>query len=155
LQPCQTPSAGASVLAFVLLSLKSAKVTHEILSSFKDAPDNAKRALTDVESLVLILERLASCRVLEGHGGEGLRGSIDSCRRDIDSFSSKLKSLIPEALTSRRTRYWKRFMGMWDEKALSKMSANLTSHSSKLNFHLAVLQRYALVSRSFSHELDE
>ncbi|KAK4034294.1 hypothetical protein C8A01DRAFT_18873 [Parachaetomium inaequale] len=134
-------SAGASVLAFVLLSLKSAKVAHEILSSFKDAPDNVKRASADVQSLVLILERLANCHVLEGHGGEALRRSIDTCRRDIDSFSIKLKGLIPEASNSRRSKYRKRFLTMWDEKALSKMSADLASHTSKLNFHLAVLQR--------------
>ena len=130
----------ASVLAFVVLGLKLAKLAHQTLSSFREAPDNVKSATTDVESLVLVLEKLSECRVLED-GDEALSAAIGACLDDIDSFAKELKSLTPEAPSSRRRTYKKRFRAMWEEKALSKMSAKVARHAVKLNLYLNVLQR--------------
>lgn len=69
-------SAGASVLAFVLLGLKSAKAAYEILSSFKDGPENVKTVRADIERLIFILEKLSNCRLLERTGSEALRTAI-------------------------------------------------------------------------------
>ncbi|KAL2193089.1 hypothetical protein P885DRAFT_64274 [Corynascus similis CBS 632.67] len=135
-------SAGASILAFVLLGLKSVKAARETLASFKDGPDNVKKARSDVEKLRLVLERLSHCRILDAPGTEALRADIVSCFKDIQTFDNKLKQLVPKARSPHRAKYWKRFMAMWDEEALSKMSMRLTNHIASLNFHLNVLQRY-------------
>lgn len=135
----------ASVLAFVLLGLKSAKTAHSILSSFQDGPENVKRATADVEGLLLTLVQLSKCRALETEGSEALRATIDVCLGDIDSFVRELTKLTLEPQSSRRTQYWKRLMAMWEEKALSKMSARIASHNSSLGLWLNVLQRYILM----------
>lgn len=134
-------STGASVLAFVLLGLKSVKVAHEILSNFKDGPENVKIARTDVENLRLVLERLSNCRLLDRSGNEALRAAVDACLEDIQSFAKKLKQLVPEANSSRRSIYQKRFIAAWKEKTLSKICVRLAYHTNNLNLHLNVLQR--------------
>ncbi len=137
----------ASVLAFVLLGLKSAKIAHGILTGLKDAPEKVKSAREDVERLLLTLEGLSTCRALEEQGGSALRGSLDACHSDLETFVNKLTSLTQMgAQSSRREKYWKRFLAIWDEKALSSMSAKLVSHTSNLNLHLNILQRYFQVS---------
>jgi hypothetical protein len=132
----------ASVLAFVLVGLKSAKLAHKILASFKDAPDNVKSATADVEGLLLTLEGLSKCRALGEHGGDALRAPIDACLLDIASFAKDLQSLTPEVPNSRRQKFKKRFLAMWEEKALTQMSAKIASHAANLNLSLSVLQRY-------------
>ncbi|KAK4151156.1 hypothetical protein C8A00DRAFT_17414 [Chaetomidium leptoderma] len=104
----------ASVLAFVLVGLKSAKAAHKILSSYKDGPETVKKAKSDVEGLLQILEQLSKCRALEGDGDEALRAPIEACLRDIESFASKLRSLDPEASKSPWGKYRKRFKAMLD-----------------------------------------
>jgi hypothetical protein len=132
----------ASVLAFVLVGLKSAKLAHKILASFKDAPDNVKSATADVEGLLLTLEGLSKCRALGEHGGDALRVPIDACLFDIESFVKDLQNLTPEVPNSRRQICKKRLMAMWEEKALTQMSAKIASHAANLNLSLSVLQRY-------------
>lgn len=131
----------ASVLAFVLVGLKSAKLAHTILSSFKDAPDNVKSATAGVEGLLLTLEGLSKCRALGEPGGDALRAPIDACLRDIESFAKELQTLTPEASSSRRQRYKKILMAMWEEKALTQMSAKIASHAVNLSLCLNILQR--------------
>jgi len=132
----------ASVLAFVLVGLKSAKAAYEILSSFKDGPENVKRATADVEGLLLTLVQLSKCRALEKESSEALRATIDVCLGDMNSFVRELTKLTLEPQSSRHKQYWKRLMAMWEEKALSKMSARVASHTSSLSLWLNVLQRY-------------
>jgi len=134
-------STGASVLAVVLASLKAAKVAHEILSSFKDGPENVKRATADLEGLLSTLEELSTCPALTEHGGEVLREPIDACLGDVESLVAKIKSLTLEAGDPRRVKYRKRFMAAWDEKALSKVSSKVASHTAILNLRLNALQR--------------
>ena len=137
----------ASVLAFVLVGLKSAKLAHKVLTSFKDAPDNVKSATVDVEGLLLTLESLSKCRALgERGGGDALRAPIDACLRDIESFAKELQRLTPEAPNSRREKYKKRFAAMWEEKALTQMSAKIASHAVNLSLCLNVLQRYRTIN---------
>ncbi len=131
----------ASVLAFVLVVLKSGKVAHKILTSFKDAPKSVKSAREDVGRLLATLERLSTCRALNESGDAALRASLDACRSDLGTFINKLTSLTEQAQGSRRDRGWKRFMAMWNEKALSNMSAKLATHVGNLNLHLNILQR--------------
>lgn len=132
-----------SVLAFVLVTLRAAKVAHKILSSFKDASENVKGATAEVKCLSLALERLSTCRALEEHGGEALLTVIDACRKDIEPFAAKLTSLAQQTQSSRRNKYWRRFRAMWDEKALMKMCAKVARNTGNLNLYLNIILRYA------------
>ncbi|KAL2169553.1 hypothetical protein VTG60DRAFT_5946 [Thermothelomyces hinnuleus] len=139
---------GSGVLAFVLLALKSAKVAHEILSSFKDGPENVKRAKADVESLLSVLERLSHCRALEANDDNGaFFVAVGSCLRDVQSFDKQLSRLVPKAkISSRRSNYWKRLMAVWEEEMISKTSARLASHAANLSLHLSALQSDVVVA---------
>jgi hypothetical protein len=88
----------------------------------------------------LTLEGLSKCRTLREHGGDALRVPIDACL-DIESFAKYL-SLTPEVRNSRRQICKKRLMAMWEEKALTQMSAKIASHAANLNLSLSVLPRY-------------
>jgi uncharacterized protein YicC (UPF0701 family) len=127
----------ASVLAFVPVGLKSAKLASKVLIRFKDAPDNV-----NVEGLLLTLEGLSKCRALREHGGDALRVPIDACLFDIESFVKDLQNLTPEVPNSRRQKCKERFMARWEEKALTQMSAKIARHAANLNLSLSVLPRY-------------
>ena len=131
----------ASILAFVLAGLKSAKIAHDVLSSFNDAPERVRRAAADVKRLRSTLERLSKCRVLEGVGGQVFLEPMKACLYDLDAFSLELTRLALEPQSSRRKKNWKRLMAMWEEKALSEMSDVVANHAANLNFCLNLVQR--------------
>ncbi len=99
----------ASILAFVLAGLKAAKIAYAALSSFKDGPENVKKATADVEALLSALERLSKCRALEQQSGEALRAPMDACLNDIELFARELTNLTLESHSSRGEKFWKRF----------------------------------------------
>ncbi len=131
----------ASILAFVLAGLKSAKIAYDILSSFKDAPERVRRATEDVKRLRSTLERLSKCRVLEGPGGRFILEHMDDCLKDLNAFSRELTHLTVEPQSSRRKRSWKRLMAMWEEKSLSDMSDALAHHTASFTFALNTVLR--------------
>ena len=131
----------ASILAFVLAGLKSAKIAHDVLSSFNDAPERVRRATVDVKRLRSTLERLSNSRAFEGLSGQILTEPMKACVDDLDDFARKLTRLTLEPQSSRRKKYWKRLMAMWDEKALSEMSDRVANHTAELNLCLNLLQR--------------
>ena len=130
----------ASVLAFVLVGLKSAKIAHEALSSFKDGPKRVRRATADVKRLRSTLERLSQCRALEGPSGESFVEPMEACLEDLNDFARKLTHLTLEPQGSRRKKYWKRLMAVWDEKALSEISDRVANHTVYLNIELGLIQ---------------
>ena len=131
----------ASALAFVLVGLKSAKIAHEALRSFKDGPKRVRRAAADVKRLRSTLERLSQCCALDGPSGERLVEPMADCLDDLNEFARELTRLALEPQDSRRKKYWKRLMAMWDEKALSEMSDKMANHTVNLNLELDMVQR--------------
>ncbi|KAL2184994.1 hypothetical protein L209DRAFT_755916 [Thermothelomyces heterothallicus CBS 203.75] len=124
------------------LTAAFAKTAHENLLELKDGPDKVKTAKADVEGLRLVLERQKNCPLLEEHGWEAFRALIKTCCDDVECFADKLQSLAPVALSSRRAKYWKMSMALWEENALWKMSTRLSSHTNSLSLHLNL--RYVL-----------
>ncbi len=131
----------ASILAFVLAGVKSAKIAYDVLSSFNDAPERVRRATADVKRLRSTLERLSQCRVLEGLSGQALAEPMDGCLRDLNFFTRELTRLALEPHSSRRKQFWKRLMAMWDEKAVSEMCDRVAYNTAELNFQLSLVQR--------------
>jgi hypothetical protein len=132
--------AGASVLAFVTLGLKSAKIIHEVLSSFKDGSKTVEQTARDVSCLQSTLERLARCRIVAEGPDQALTARIELCADDMKSFAEKLKKLaISEG--PGLERQWKRLKVFLNEKDLGKMSAVVAGHTAGLNLDLQVLER--------------
>ena len=132
----------ASILAFVLAGLKSAKIAYDVLSSFNDAPERVRRATADVKRLRSTLERLSQSRALEGPRRQVfIQPIMDACLEDLDDFTRELTRLALEPHSSRRKQFWKRLMAMWDEKAVSEMCDRVAYNTAELNFQLSLVQR--------------
>ncbi len=138
-------SAGASVLAFVTLSLQSAKLVYETLTSVKDGPKHVYQIARDVQSLQSTLERLARCRAAGARGDEAFATKLKACADDMTSFAKRLKTLTIDDGTSRLERNWKRVKAFLNEKDLETMGAVFIRHTAALNFHLSTLDRYVAV----------
>jgi hypothetical protein len=132
--------AGASVLAFVTLGLKSAKTIHEVLSSFKDESKIVEQSARNVASLQSTLERLATCRIVRDCPDEALTAKIESCADDMTRFAEKLTELAIIDSPGLE-RQWKKLKAFLNEKDLAQISAVVVAHTTGLNLHLKVLER--------------
>lgn len=131
---------GASVLAFVLLCLKSAKVAHEVLSSIKARQthvDQTRRAVRELEST---LQRLSSCRITEERQNGPLLAAVQACVGNMKKFAAKLETLRGAHIPGlgRQRNGIKVFL---EDKDLGRMNAVVFGHTTALNFHLRVLER--------------
>jgi hypothetical protein len=134
---------GASVLAFVTLSLKSAKAVQEVLSSAKEGQRHVGQVERDVQSLQLTLERLSRCRLIGERRDEALAAKIKACSDDMEIFAKRLESLAIGDAEPRLGRQWKRIKAFLNEKDLAKMGAVVVGHTVALNLHLNILERHA------------
>src|SRR5215469_13337511 len=150
-------SAGASVLTFLGLALKSAKAIHEVLSAIKDGPQNVQSLVNEVTQLQTILERLS-------HVHAGLTASADSsnltsyasrCASDTNAFEKQLHCLRLSANDRRVGRFWKRLKVIVSENDLKRMRAIIHGHIMALNLELGLLQTTQLSgsTRQFSEIL--
>lgn len=131
---------GASVLAFVLLGLKSAKIIYELLNP----GDDGKTIARDVRGLQSTLERLARCRVLAERPDEALEAKIVACANDMESFAKKLSKLAILDNDGRLRIQWKKVKTFLSEKDMAKMRAIVVGHTAGLNLHLQALERHVL-----------
>ncbi|OIW25928.1 hypothetical protein CONLIGDRAFT_717590 [Coniochaeta ligniaria NRRL 30616] len=129
---------GASVLAFVIVGLQSAKTIHDILASVKDGSETVDRAEADIMSLQSTLERLASCRIIAERPDEALAAKVKSCADDMTRYAEKLKKLVTDD-GSGLSRQWRKIKVFLNEKDLAKISAVVVGHTAGLNLHLNVL----------------
>lgn len=143
-------SIAASIATFVQIGLKSLKVTHEILSGFKDGPKTVAQATTDVKNLTTALTALSGCNVVRNDGGDDIRRQIATCLDEILAFERSLESLRVEAGAGKGTKWRKKFLAMWHEKALSKTSSRLLSQMQGISLHLSAVQRQRIAQFSSS-----
>ena len=136
-------NAGASVLAFVVLALKSAKVIHEVLSAVKDGPENVRHLVSDVAQLQGILERLSRLQLgtAVGNGdAKSLEAVVKRCADDVGTIESRLQRLSILPSDKRVGKLWKRLVAAIGEKDLAKMQDTVRGHYMMLNVHLLLTQ---------------
>jgi hypothetical protein len=133
--------AGAGILAFVTLGIKSAKVIHDILSSYRDSNKNVEQTTNNVASLQASLERFSRCRHVCERPDEALATKVKQCADDTSRFADDLKRLsVNNGATMERK--WQKIKAFFKEKDLAKFSTVIVGHTAALNFYLDILDRY-------------
>lgn len=130
---------GASVLAFVLLGLKSAKVTYEVLSAIKDENTHVAQAKSSVQVLQSTLERLSRCRLVAEQQDDGLEKTAKKCADDMEAFSKELEKLVGPQ--HRIGKQWNKVKIFLKEDDLKRVTAAVVGHTAALNFYVQVLER--------------
>lgn len=136
--------AGASILAFATLGLKSAKAVHEILGSLKDGRAHVDAAKRDVRELQSMLERLSRCRVItETSNPDGaLAARIKTCADDLKTFADTLRGLAIDGTESRVVGKSLKLLKIFlSEKELARMRAVVLEHTAALSLGLQILER--------------
>jgi len=136
--------AGASILAFVTLGLKSAKAVHEILGSLRDGRVHVDAAERDVRELQSTLEQLSRCRVITGtsNPNDALAAKIKTCADDLKTFADTLRRLAIDGTESRVVgKSLKRLKIFLNEKELARMRAIVLGHTATLGLGLQILER--------------
>lgn len=153
-------SAGSSVLAFVLLALKSAKTIHAVLSAVKDGPQSLPHLVGDIAQLQGILERLSSLQpdsISEGDANlKVLESAANRCADDVAHIETKLQRLTIRPTDRHVGKLWKRLVTAVSEKDLTQMQTLINDHFMILSVQLGLLQTLRMsASQSQWYEMNE
>lgn len=130
---------GASVLAFVVLGLKSAKAAYQVLSAVKDGNTHVAEAKSSVQDLQSTLERLSRCRLVAEQQDDGLKKTAKKCADDMETFAKELKKL--DEPRQRVGKQWNKVKIFLKEDDLKRVTAAVVGHTAALNFYVQVLER--------------
>ena len=153
-------STGASVLAFVVLALKSAKAVHQLISLVKDAPRNVHDLGNEVQNLVHILGRLACMQ--HASAAESDRAAIadlaTGCLKDVTAIEDKLRSLTISADDRRTGRLWKKLRSVISDGDIVRARDTVRSYVLNLDFwinlaHAETFAEHATVSQEQSGDI--
>lgn len=135
-------SAGASILAFVVLALKSANTIYEVLSAIKDGPKVLRHLVGDIAQLQGILKRLSRLepRSVDNGDAKALEAAARRCADDVKDMESRLQHLSIRPTDRRPGKLWKRLVTVVDERDLMRMQTVVRGNLTMLSLHLGVLQ---------------
>ncbi|OTA76188.1 hypothetical protein M434DRAFT_402543 [Hypoxylon sp. CO27-5] len=126
--------AGANVLAFVLLALKSAKTAYETLSAIKDGPQIVKQVAGNINQLCWILENLKASRAAAED--ISLEGHLKICHEELRVAASWIEKLQISPTERQSGRLWRRLKSFLSEKDLERFNIQLIGHVTTLNLRL-------------------
>ncbi|KAI8719634.1 hypothetical protein NCS52_00744600 [Fusarium sp. LHS14.1] len=133
---------GANVLAFVLLSIKSAKVAHDTLSAIKDGPKVVRDLTGNVLQLQGILEKLKEpCTAASTDALDGLEGQVRQCTEDLGELAELIQKFQASTRDKFARKLWKRLKVVVGEKDLERFNRQVEQKASLLNVRLSTLSR--------------
>ncbi|KAK0722619.1 hypothetical protein B0T26DRAFT_749992 [Lasiosphaeria miniovina] len=131
-------SAGASVVAFIVLGLKSAKIIHEILSN--ESGTHVGQVRAGIQDLQSTLERLQRCRATAELQDQAFQTKIQSCADNLTTFAATLQKLTVTNDGPRFANQLRRLRASWSEKELIRMSNVITRDAGTLKLYLQALE---------------
>ncbi|EEY19231.1 predicted protein [Verticillium alfalfae VaMs.102] len=146
---------GASVLAFVTLTLKSAKTIHDVLSAVKEAPDSVRRLTSEVIFMQSILRRLSNftnlqIQTIPVSDAEALENVLKVCFDDISHISERLQDFVVFPKTNNCQRALKWVRAAYNETDMVRLTNMLRGHAYKLQLYLTIMQNETAAAESAS-----
>ncbi|KAH7141684.1 ankyrin repeat-containing domain protein [Dactylonectria macrodidyma] len=132
--------AGANVLAFILLGLKSVQCASETFSIIKDGPEIVQQLATDVRQLQSILTWVLQSQAAAND--QALLLQAQQCIQEIQSLAASLQTLRLSPNDKFTGKCWKRLKAIMKENDLDRVSRQVNQHASLLNARIAALSRY-------------
>lgn len=138
--------AGASTLAFVLLTLKSTKIINESLSSIKDAPRTVIELLEDVKFLQSVLERLSHCTLQHASIStvDSLTQTLQGCTAELTSIEDRLVKFLQDTVSSRSRRVYKGVLAYIKKEDLENARRRVRDKSTQINLYFGLLQTQSM-----------
>ncbi|KAI5468103.1 ankyrin repeat-containing domain protein [Mariannaea sp. PMI_226] len=133
--------AGANVLAFVLLGLKSAKFVYETFSIVKDGPDIVQKLATDVCRLHSILTSLHQSQAAAAD--QYLLQQAQQCTQELQDLAAHLQTLRLLPGDRFTGNCWKRLKVLLKEKELVRIASQINQHASLLSLRMNTLSSEA------------
>ncbi|KAF7503130.1 hypothetical protein GJ744_004272 [Endocarpon pusillum] len=137
-------SAGAPVLAFIMVALHSTKKVYEAVSDIKNGPDLVEKLAAAVTNLQSVLTQLSNCPAVTSPDPETDLGAIlaliKTCSEDVLRYEKQLGKVRTSPDEKGLGRAWKRFMTVLHEKDFQQMSVGVNHHVSALGVHLGLIQ---------------
>jgi hypothetical protein len=133
--------AGASVIAFIALTLQSAKVISNFLAGIHGGPENVALAQSTVASLEGALTECPSLLSPSSPVNVNLEAKIKHFAEDIARFAAKLEGLRVQEEDGCGRRAWKRIKAAFGEKELDRMTRTGAAYASVLGLWMQVLER--------------
>jgi hypothetical protein len=130
--------AGASVVAFIVLGLKSAKIIHEILSD--ESGTHVGQVRTGIQDLQSTLERLGRCRAVSDLQDQDFQTKVQSCADNLATFAASLQNITVTDARPRFSNQLKRLRSFLSEKELIRMNNIITRDTGTLKLYLQALE---------------
>ncbi|KAJ9145136.1 hypothetical protein NKR23_g5552 [Pleurostoma richardsiae] len=145
--------AGASVLAFVVLAIQSAKAAHGVFSSLQEAPADVARLADDVLFLLGILERLVTLKdahfsAIPASEVQALENLMKSCYAAISDIAKRVASLSSFPSDRSAKRFLKNLRAVIGEKDVGRATSLIRSQAVKLNLFLALVHTQTTASEA-------
>ncbi|KAL6358654.1 hypothetical protein LRP88_08844 [Fusarium phalaenopsidis] len=141
---------GANVLAFVVLGIKSAKLTHDTLSAISDGPARVRNLAAGLLQLHWILEQLLQCRAAATD--TALHGQARQCCETLGKLATTIERLQVSPGERATGRFWKRLKAAISESDLQKLGHWVAHQTSMLSLRLNVLSSNAIYATRDGNE---
>ncbi|KAI9664933.1 MAG: hypothetical protein M1821_006381 [Bathelium mastoideum] len=134
--------AGSALLAFIGLGLTCTKSLYQVLSGYRDGPEQVKALASAIKDLETILMQLQSCRALLDSQAdlENIKTLIEACNQDLLRYQRSLQKLQPNPNAAKVKQAWKRLTAAFDEKPFKQIWTEVNYHCQALGFQLQLLQ---------------
>ncbi|KAM5350106.1 hypothetical protein ACJ41O_006611 [Fusarium nematophilum] len=142
--------AGANVLAFVVLGLKSVQVVYETLSAIRDGPEIVQQLAKDVQQLHSILTWVTKSRAAARD--LALLLQAQQYTQELEDFANSIQNLRLSQDDRLSGRCWKRLKAFTKERDLVRLSTQVNQHASLLNTRITALSSEATFETKASND---
>lgn len=131
--PLTALGAAAAASQFVSQGLKITIYFYQAFQKIKDAPENIRKALAEVEQLISISKLIIQNESLQT---ESIASTLGICLRDITKLESILRKVSPGEDASKSEKFRKAVVATFKEDAITKLLASLDRE--KMNLSLCM-----------------
>lgn len=136
-------SAGANVIAFVDLGLKSARFIDQVLSNYRNGSQQTRALASAIKDLQILLTQIRNCNVVDDPQADiqNLTDRVRACSEDLQRYEKRIQKGQPDPNASKLKQIWKRSVApVLEEKSFKQIWKEVDHHFTVLQSQLQLLQ---------------
>ena len=136
-------SAGANVITFIDLGLKSARFIYQVLSNYRNGSQQTKALASAVKDLQTVLTQIRGCEVLDDPQADNqtIADHVKACSEDLQRYEKRIQEAQPDPNASKIKQAWKKSVTpILREKSSKLIWKEVNHHFNVLQSQLHLLQ---------------
>lgn len=137
MDPVTALGAAAAAAQFTGVAIKAIKLTKDICSGVKDAPESIKRHVDQLETLSNTAARVRDNSTLAADAATG--AILNECTATVEAVTSLLESVKSSDGDNLAQRGWKAVVGMSREQDIIRLLDDLERTKASLLLHIGTI----------------